>query len=60
MAGNDYIVGSLSPFPPHINDLIGTAHRVLDALHFAFAIHMLFNFLLVISGNPHNEPWVIW
>ncbi|TEB33945.1 hypothetical protein FA13DRAFT_121348 [Coprinellus micaceus] len=33
---------------------------VLDTLHFAFAIHMLFNFLLVISGNPHNEPWVIW
>lgn len=37
-----------------------TAVLVLDGLHFAFAIHMLFNFLLVISGNPHNEPWVIW
>ncbi|KAJ3521887.1 hypothetical protein NMY22_g12127 [Coprinellus aureogranulatus] len=33
---------------------------VLDTLHFAFAIHMLFNFLLAISGNPHHVPWVIW
>lgn len=33
---------------------------ILDTIHFAFAIHMLFNFLLAISGSPHHTPWVIW
>ncbi|RXW22280.1 hypothetical protein EST38_g3582 [Candolleomyces aberdarensis] len=33
---------------------------ILDCLHFAFSVHMLFNYLLQISGSTNVIPWVVW
>ncbi|KAJ2920801.1 hypothetical protein H1R20_g16291, partial [Candolleomyces eurysporus] len=33
---------------------------ILDSLHFAFSVHMLFNYLLQISGSTNVIPWVVW
>ncbi|KAJ2923112.1 hypothetical protein H1R20_g13984, partial [Candolleomyces eurysporus] len=32
---------------------------ILDSLHFAFSVHMLFNYLLQISGSTNVIPWVV-
>ncbi|KAF6750445.1 hypothetical protein DFP72DRAFT_515102 [Ephemerocybe angulata] len=33
---------------------------ILDTIHFSFAIHMFFVYLLTTSGSPSLESWVVW